>query len=42
MPLMPTIVEKLARARGDLRMGVPVVLAHDGVSAGRNAKGARL
>ncbi|MFT4148694.1 MAG: GTP cyclohydrolase II [Paracoccaceae bacterium] len=26
MSLMPTIVEKLTRARGDLRMGVPVVL----------------
>ena len=26
MPLAPTIIERLARARGDLRMGVPVVL----------------
>ena len=27
MTLGPTVSEKLARARGDLRMGVPVVLA---------------
>lgn len=30
MPLHPTIVERLARARGDLRMGVPVVLTGEG------------
>jgi GTP cyclohydrolase II len=28
--LAPSIVERLARARGDLRMGVPVVLTGDG------------
>ena len=33
MSLAPTTIEKLARARGDLRMGVPVVLAHDGRAA---------
>ncbi len=33
MSLAPTTVEKLARARGDLRMGVPVVLADDGRAA---------
>jgi len=33
MSLAPTTVETLARARGDLRMGVPVVLANDGQSA---------
>lgn len=33
MSLMPTTVEKLARARGDLRMGVPVVLADGGRAA---------
>ncbi|AMY71855.1 GTP cyclohydrolase II [Frigidibacter mobilis] len=27
MPLGPTIIERLNRARADLRMGVPVVLA---------------
>lgn len=32
MPLQPTIVERLARARGDLRMGVPVVLTGEGRS----------
>ena len=26
MPLAPTLMETLARARADLRMGVPVVL----------------
>ena len=30
MTLAPTLTEKLARARGDLRMGVPVVLVGDG------------
>ncbi len=30
MPLRPSIVERLARARGDLRMGVPVVLTGEG------------
>ncbi len=30
MPLQPTIIERLARARGDLRMGVPVVLTGEG------------
>ncbi len=30
MPLAPTIVERLNRARGDLRMGVPVVLTDAG------------
>lgn len=33
MTLAPTLAERLARARGDLRMGVPVVLAID-VSGG--------
>jgi GTP cyclohydrolase II len=33
MSLGPTLVERLARARGDLRMGVPVVLAGDGEAA---------
>lgn len=33
MTLAPTPVEKLARAKGDLRMGVPVVLAEAGQSA---------
>ena len=33
MSLAPTTVEKLARARGDLRMGVPLVLADGGRSA---------
>ena len=33
MSLAPTTVEKLARARGDLRMGVPVVLADGGQAA---------
>ena len=33
MSLAPTIIEKLARARGDLRMGVPIVLAGGGTSA---------
>lgn len=33
MPLQPSIVERLARARGDLRMGVPVVLTGDGQAA---------
>jgi GTP cyclohydrolase II len=28
--LAPTIVERLSRARGDLRMGVPVVMTGDG------------
>lgn len=32
MPLRPSIVERLARARGDLRMGVPVVLTGEGQS----------
>ncbi|MCE6967765.1 GTP cyclohydrolase II [Cereibacter sphaeroides] len=30
MPLAPSIVERLNRARGDLRMGVPVVLTAEG------------
>ena len=30
MSLQPTIVERLARARGDLRMGAPVVLTGEG------------
>jgi GTP cyclohydrolase II len=33
MVLGPTLVERLARARGDLRMGVPVVLAGNGAAA---------
>ncbi len=33
MILGPTIVERLARARADLRMGVPVVLTSDGAGA---------
>ncbi|MEO7382893.1 MAG: GTP cyclohydrolase II, partial [Paracoccaceae bacterium] len=33
MSLAPTTVEKIARARGDLRMGVPVVLADAGRAA---------
>lgn len=33
MPLSPTIVERLARARADLRMGVPVVLTDAGHGA---------
>ena len=33
MQLSPTPVELMARARGDLRMGVPVVLAADGQAA---------
>ena len=33
MTLGPTVTEKLARARGDLRMGVPVVLADGGFAA---------
>ena len=33
MTLGPTIVERLARARGDLRMGVPVVLTDAGRAA---------
>ncbi len=33
MPLAPTPVELIARARGDLRMGVPVVLAAQGHAA---------
>ncbi|RGP36188.1 GTP cyclohydrolase II [Pseudotabrizicola alkalilacus] len=33
MTLAPTIIERLTRARGDLRMGVPVVLAADGRAA---------
>ena len=33
MSLTPTIVEKLTRARGDLRMGVPVVLTDAGRAA---------
>ncbi|MFZ1467661.1 MAG: GTP cyclohydrolase II, partial [Paracoccaceae bacterium] len=33
MSLKLTIVERLARARGDLRMGVPVVLLADGAGA---------
>lgn len=32
MTLAPTLTEKLARARGDLRMGVPVVLVGDGAA----------
>jgi len=33
MPLSPSIVERLTRARGDLRMGVPVVLVSQGRAA---------
>lgn len=33
MTLAPTIIERLTRARGDLRMGVPVVLAGAGRAA---------
>ena len=33
MSLGPTIIERLARARADLRMGVPVVLTADGRGA---------
>lgn len=33
MSLAPTIVERLNRARADLRMGVPVVLTHQGRAA---------
>ncbi|MEH6774883.1 MAG: GTP cyclohydrolase II [Cereibacter changlensis] len=33
MPLAPSIVERIARARGDLRMGVPVVLTGPGGAA---------
>ena len=33
MSLGPTIIERLARARADLRMGVPVVLTADGRAA---------
>lgn len=33
MTLAPTIIERLTRARGDLRMGVPVVLADGGAAA---------
>ena len=33
MTLAPTITERLNRARGDLRMGVPVVLSDDGQTA---------
>ncbi|NIZ61866.1 GTP cyclohydrolase II [Sedimentitalea sp. CY04] len=33
MSLMPTMIELLARARVDLRMGLPVVLNGDGVAA---------
>lgn len=33
MDLSPSIVERLARARADLRMGVPVMLAGDGQAA---------
>ena len=33
MSLRPTIVEQLARARADLRLGVPVVLSHAGRAA---------
>jgi GTP cyclohydrolase II len=33
MPLRPSIVERLNRARGDLRMGVPVVLTGAGAGA---------
>ncbi|SDH84377.1 GTP cyclohydrolase II [Variovorax sp. OV700] len=33
MPLAPSTVERIARARGDLRMGVPVVLTEAGRSA---------
>lgn len=33
MSLAPSIIERLARARGDLRMGVPIVLAGGGTAA---------
>lgn len=33
MSLMPSMIELLARARVDLRMGLPVVLAGDGIAA---------
>jgi GTP cyclohydrolase II len=33
MSLMPTTIELLARARVDLRMGLPVVLKDDGAAA---------
>lgn len=33
MTLAPTITERLNRARGDLRMGVPIVVSHEGVAA---------
>jgi GTP cyclohydrolase II len=33
MSLHPTIIERLTRARGDLRMGVPVVLTGEGEAA---------
>ena len=33
MPLAPTLIELIARARGDLRMGLPVVLAAGGRTA---------
>ncbi|WP_151720568.1 GTP cyclohydrolase II [Gemmobacter serpentinus] len=33
MPLSPSIIERLNRARGDLRMGVPVVLTSGGDAA---------
>lgn len=33
MPLSPSIIERLARARGDLRMGVPVVLTSGSAAA---------
>lgn len=33
MALTPTVTETLARARADLRMGVPVVLTHGGTGA---------
>jgi GTP cyclohydrolase II len=33
MSLGPTLVERLARARGDLRLGVPVILTGDGEAA---------
>lgn len=33
MPLAPSLTERLSRARGDLRMGVPVVLTGEGRAA---------
>jgi GTP cyclohydrolase II len=33
MTLAPTIIERITRARGDLRMGVPVMLVGDGQAA---------